>query len=168
MVRCGYALAMKMRPGFLLVCLAGLLGVGGCAKPARKADPAPQHPYRAPHQGTIVVLGRDEFHVEFVRDPQTGTLTAYLFDSTVKIPVRSKSSGFEVVATVGGEKRPLAFTPQPDTARNEAPGDTARFTAQADWLKSTSKFEAELSSIKLLNTTFLRVKFPFPAGNEKH
>jgi hypothetical protein len=155
------------RLGILLICLAALCWAGGCAKPARQADAAPGHPYRAPHQGTIVALGRDEFHVEFVRDSKAGTLTAYLFDGTMTIPVRSKSSGFEVVATVGGEKRSLTFTPQPDTARDEAPGDTARFAAHADWLKSTSKFEAELSSIKLLNTTFLRVKFPFPEGNEK-
>jgi hypothetical protein len=160
-----YIRHVRTRPALLFLCLVSLL-VAGCAKGSRAPETKPQHPYRAPHQGTIVVLGRDEFHLELVRDAAAGTVTAYLFNETVTIPVRSKSSGFEIIATVDGQKRTLAFTPQPDATRGETAGDTARFSAGAGWLKTTPKFEAEIPLIKLLNTTFLHVKFPFPAGNE--
>jgi hypothetical protein len=157
---------VSIRLTFLFLCLVSLLATG-CTQRSRSAELKTQHPYRAPHQGTIVMLGRDEFHLELVRDATAGTMTAYLFNETVTIPVRSKSSGFEIIATVGGQKRTLAFSPQPDPARSETVGDTARFVAEAAWLKTTPKFEAEIPLIKLLNATFLHVKFPFPAGNEE-
>ena len=45
-------------------------------------------------------------------------------------------------------------------------GDTAQFEAQADWLKTTKTFDAEVKSITVRGKAFAGVKFNFPKGNE--
>ena len=148
-----------------------VLSVGalpGCTKapPAGAGLAAPNHSYNAPHGGTIVRLGREEYHLEFVRDPMTSRLTAYVLDAESTQATRTRASSFELVATVDGEKRPLTFVAAPDSAQGEAVGDSSRFESQADWLRTSSTFEAELVSLKISNTTFLRLRFSFPQGNE--
>jgi hypothetical protein len=150
----------------LLIVLFGLtLAACGQRHAIDTANP-PTRNVAAPHGGTLVTLGREEFHLEFVRDVAAGRLTVYLYDSLLSIPVRSRAPGFELLATVGGESRSLTFVPVANAARHETVGDTACFAAEDEWLKSESRFDAVLPSIKLLNTTFLRVSFPFPAGNK--
>lgn len=150
----------------LLLVLFGL-NLAACGqRPAADAATAAQ-PNVAPHGGTIVALGRAEFHLEFVRDAAAGRITVYLYDSSLSIPVRSRASGFELLATVRGESHSLNFVPVANAARHETAGDTACFAAEAEWLKNESRFDAVLPAIKLLNTTFLRVSFSFPSGNEK-
>jgi hypothetical protein len=140
----------------------------GCTKapPAGAGLAPPNHSYHAPHGGTIVRLGREEYHLEFVRDPISSRLTAYVLDTESKQAIQIRASSFELIASVDGEKRPLTFVAAPDHAQSEAVGDCSRFESQANWLRTASAFEAELVSLKISNTTFLRQRFSFPQGNE--
>lgn len=148
-------------------------GAAGCAKKDAHAGhdhaaaaPA-KHEHHAPHDGTAIVLGKEEYHLEFVLDAATGKLTAYVLDGELENFIRVKAPAFEVVATVGAEKKPLTFQAIANPATGEAVGDTSQFEAQADWLKTTKAFDAELAALKIRNATFLRVKFNFPKGNDK-
>jgi hypothetical protein len=151
---------------FAVVCLA--IAFGACSD---RSDPArvikAKHEYHAPHGGTIVRLGREEYHLEFVRDTAAGKLTVYVLDSNAQLAVRTRETSLELVATIGAEKRPLALQAVPDATAGETIGDASRFEAQADWLKTTGRFDAELARIKIRNLTFLRVPFHFPRGNER-
>ncbi|HZP60455.1 MAG TPA: hypothetical protein VFB27_09050 [Opitutaceae bacterium] len=137
--------------------------LGGCAK---KPETAAAPKDRPPHGGTPVAIGDDEYHVEFVLDPGTGTLSAYLLDDEMEEFVRSNMASFEVTATAGGGAHTLVFKPVANPATGETVGDTALFTAQADWLKTTKEFAGVIKSVTLDGTTFTDIDFDFPRGNE--
>ena len=139
-----------------------------CAKappPAPSAAPS-HHEHHAPHAGTPVALGHEEYHLELVRDAASGKLTAYVLDGEMEEFIRIKALAFDVEATVAGEKRPLQFQAVANSATGETVGDTSCFEAQADWLKVTASFDATLATLKIKNTTFLKVAFNFPKGND--
>jgi hypothetical protein len=124
------------------------------------------HEHHAPHAGTPVVLGHEEYHLELVRDAATGKLAAYILDGEMEEFIRVKASAFDVEATVGGERRPLTFQAVANSATGETVGDTSCFEVQADWLRTTASFDATLAMLKIKNTTFLKVAFNFPKGND--
>lgn len=152
------------KTGLLFFVLAAVLALGGCAK---KPEPVGMHQDRLPHGGTPVAIGdEDEYHIEFVLDAASGTLSAYLLDDEMEGFVRSDMPSFEVTAKTGGAERTLVFRPVANPATGETVGDTALFTAQAGWLKTTKEFDAVIKSVTLDGTTFTDVDFNFPKGNE--
>jgi hypothetical protein len=126
----------------------------------------PKHEHHPPHGGTPVVLGDEIYHLELVRDESTGKLQAFVFDGELENFIRSAASSFEVVATVGGVSKTLVFRAVANPATGETPGDSSLFEAQADWLKSTSQFDAVLKTLTVRGTTFTDVRFNFPKGND--
>ncbi|HXA80329.1 MAG TPA: hypothetical protein VNV14_03585, partial [Opitutaceae bacterium] len=72
------------------------LALGGCAK----KEMVGLHKAQPPHGGTPVALG-ESYNFEFVLDPASGTLSAYLLDDEMEEFVRSNMTSFEVTAKVG-------------------------------------------------------------------
>jgi hypothetical protein len=148
------------------------LTVAGCTK---QADPSPapagqttaKHEHQAPHGGTPVVLGNETYHLELVRDAATGTLSAYILDGEMEKFIRVPAASFEIVATVGGVKRPLQFNAVASSITGETVGNTAQFDAQAEWLKTTPAFDAVLTSLEIRGAKFANIAFNFPKGNDK-
>jgi hypothetical protein len=161
---------VKAIKAILLVLVLGLVALGielwSRQQPGRARSLKMAHAYSAPHGGTIVQLGRDEFHLELVHDPAAGKLIVYLLDHEAKQPVRARSTSFDLVVKAGGEARTLNFMAIANPA-GAASTEATRFEAQAEWLKTTRRFEAELPYLKIGSTTFLRQTFRFPEGNEK-
>ena len=139
--------------------LATALVLGGCAK----KEQVGLHKNQPPHGGTSVALG-ENYNVEFVLDPASGMLSAYLLDDEMEEFVRSNMTSFEVTAKVGGVEQTLVFKPVANPATGETVGDTSLFTAQAGWLKTTTAFDAVIKSVTLDGTTFSNVAFNFPKG----
>ncbi|HEV8073615.1 MAG TPA: hypothetical protein VGP21_05725 [Opitutaceae bacterium] len=135
------------------------LVLGGCAK----KETVGLHQDQPPHGGTPVALGED-YNFEFVLDAASGTLSAYVLDDEMEEFVRSGMPSFEVTAKVGGAEQTLVFKPVANPATGETVGDTALFTAHADWLKTTKTFDAVIKSVTLDGTTFSNVVFNFPKG----
>ena len=143
------------------------LAATGCGDRSNAAASAKaKHEFHAPHGGTIIRLGREEYHLELVRDATAGRLTAYILDGEALNPVRTRASSFDIVSGPATAKRVLTFNAVEDPKTGETIGDTSRFAAEADWLKTTGRFDGELSLLKIASTTFLRVPISFPAGNE--
>lgn len=147
--------------------------LSACGKPEHPHDhgtakalaPA-KHEHHAPHDGTAVVLGDEIYHLELVLDAAAGKLQAYVLDGEMENFIRCPAPSFEVIATVNGEKRPLLFQAVADAATGEKVGDTALYETQADWLKSTPKFDAVLTALTVRGTPFTAVRFNFPLGND--
>jgi hypothetical protein len=144
----------------LSVMLAAALVLGGC----EKKEAMGLHKDQPPHGGTPVALG-ENYHIEFVLDVESGTLSAYILDDEMEEFVRSNMPSFEVAVKVGGAEQTLVFKPVANPATGETVGDTALFTAQAGWLKTTKVFDAVIKSVTLDGTTFTNVTFNFPKGS---
>jgi hypothetical protein len=140
--------------------LVAVLLLGGCAK----KEAVGLHKDQPPHGGTPVALG-DNYHIEFVLDAASGTLSAYILDDEMEEFVRTDMRSFEVTAKINGVEQALKFNAVANPATGETVGDTAQFTAQADWLKTTKTFDAVIKSVTLDGTTFSHVAFNFPNGS---
>ncbi|HTO05162.1 MAG TPA: hypothetical protein VL069_15740 [Opitutus sp.] len=142
----------------------------GCAKKSsdETAHAEHAHHHASPHGGTAVVLGDEVYQLEFVLDEPTGTMTAYVLDGHMEKFIRINVLSFEVVATVDAERRPLIFQATANEATGEIVGDTSQFTAQADWLKTTAVFDAQITELTIRGRSFSEVTFNFPAGNHQH
>jgi hypothetical protein len=147
---------------FLNIMLIAVLVLGGCAK---NTETVSIHKDQPPHGGTPVALG-ENYHIEFVLDAASGTLSAYILDDEMEEFVRSDMPSFEMTAKVGNTEQTLVFKPVANPATGETVGNTALFTAQAGWLKTTKAFDAVIKSVTLDGTTFTDVKFNYPKGND--
>lgn len=154
----------KLSATLLLIAL-GLLTACSKSSPTTSAAPS-RHDHHPPHGGTPVVLGHEAYHLELVRDSIGGTFQAYLFDGEMEFFVRASVPSFEISAIVNGQPQTLIFLPVANPATGETTGDTALYTAQAEWLKTTPAFDATLKSLTIRGTTFSNVKFNFPSGND--
>jgi len=156
----------------LFTVLVSLLFTTGCSKKSADSAGSPdsekphKHEHKPPHGGTPVVLGKEIYHVEFVLEPETGKLQAFVFDGEMENFIRSSVPALEVVADVAGKPQTLTLNAVPNSATGETVGDTALFETQASWLKVTKEFDAVLRSITIRGTTFTDVKFNFPKGND--
>ncbi len=142
----------------------------GCSKAptlAASPGPAPAHHHHPPHGGTPVVLGDEDYHVELVLDESTGKLQAFVLDGEMENFVRSSSPTIVVTATVDGTPRDVALAAVPNPETGETVGDTSLFEGQADWLKTTPRFDAVLKGVVVRGTAYGDVKFNFPKGNDK-
>jgi hypothetical protein len=110
--------------------LAGLLAAG-CAKSHDHAhhddDDEHEHSHEPRHGGVAVVLGDEEFHVEFAHGEQPGSLLAYFFDGHMENYVRVATPAFPAIANIGGESRAVTFAAVASAASGETVGDTALF-----------------------------------------
>lgn len=121
------------------------------------------HSHEAPHGGAPVVLGDEAFHLEFVRDAEAGTLSAYVLDGHMENFVRVTNAAIALRIQDG---EPLALAAIANTATGETVGDTSQFQARAEWLLTTSNFTAIIPAITIRGTTFTNVSFSYPEGNE--
>ena len=141
----------------------------GCHQKTPDAPQKPavaKHQHIPPHQGTPVVLGNEEHHVEFVRDAAAGTLQAYVMDGELEDFVRVKQNSFEGVAAFRGGRHPLKFEAVPNNATGETVGDTSLFEAKADWLGAESNFDVTIDELTVRGKTYQSIKFNFPKGND--
>ena len=80
--------------------------------------------------------------------------------------MRSAAPSIAITATAGGTTHELELAAVPNPETGETVGDTALFEVQADWLKSTPRFDGVLRSITIRGTTYSAVPFNFPMGND--
>jgi hypothetical protein len=149
---------------FLILSLAAFAGCSRGGSGGSANAPAPHD--EPPHGGTPVVLGKEAYHIELVRDANAGKIDAYLLDGEMEDFVRTAVASFDVVATVDGKQKTLVFRAMPNPATGETVGDTSCFEARADWITTTPAFDAVLARIEVRGTSFENVAFNFPRGND--
>ena len=104
--------------------------------------------------------------MEILREAESGKLKLWVLDGHLENFIRVKIESFEVKAAFGDRAESLTFLAMPNSATGETVGDTSYFEAQADWLKETGKFTAEIVSLDIRGSKFEGVKFDYPKGNE--
>lgn len=151
-----------LRP-FLLVSLSALaLSLAACGKkssePAQTGDAHTHaHLHQAPHGGTLVPLGEHQFNLEFVHDATAGKLTAYLLDAHAENFIRSPLAAIDLMVERKGTPTPLSLVAVANTATGETVGNTAQFTAEAEWLKDAGPLQLTIPVLMFRNATFTNI-----------
>ena len=85
------------------------------------------HAEEGPHHGSLIELGKEEYHAELVHDDDAGTVTVYLLDSSAKGAVPIEASEIKVNLSHDGsaEQFSLAASPQP----NDPSGKSSKFAS---------------------------------------
>ena len=156
-----------MKTLFALLAAASFATFTGC-KPSTANSHSHSHAghhHEPPHGGTAIELGEEEAHLEFVLDASSGKLTCYVLKAHMAGFQRITQPALELAATVGGKAESLSLQAVANAATGEKPGDTSQFEAQAEWLKTTKSFDAELKSINVRGKDYPAQKFNFPKGS---
>ena len=87
--------------------LAGLMvGCGPRADEGKPPAPPARHEHVAPHGGTAVELGKEEFHLELVLDTTAGRLTGYVLDGELESFVRIPAPSLRLNVRLNGVDQP--------------------------------------------------------------
>ena len=128
---------------YLVAALVSLCGVLGCnqsdsgAKPESNSSlamdmPPPatvevhSHPTEGPHHGTLIELGKEEYHAELVHDDKT--VTIYILDSAAKTAVPIDS--LELVINLVHDGKPEQFKLAASPDAGDPSGKSSRFALQ--------------------------------------
>lgn len=158
-----------MKMNLFAFLLASILW-SGCQKPPPPSTGQDSlghdHTHEPPHGGTVVALGGEEFHLEFVLDAGTNRIQAFVLDGHMHEFVRIPAPEFEVLAKLPGTNATLTFKAVTKSETGETVGNTALFEATADWLRTNRTFDAELKDLVIGGKQYTSVPFHFPNGNE--
>ncbi|MBN8604927.1 MAG: hypothetical protein J0M26_28260 [Planctomycetes bacterium] len=128
---------------YLVAALVGLCGVLGCnqsdsgAKPESNSSlsmdmPPPatvevhSHPTEGPHHGTLIELGKEEYHAELVHDDKT--VTIYILDSAAKAAVPIDAQELVINLVHAGKPEQFKLAASPDAG--DPSGKSSRFSLQ--------------------------------------
>jgi hypothetical protein len=128
------------------------------SEPPAATAVASEHEHEAPHKGTLVELGEEFAHLELVRDPAAGTLTAYVLDGEVERPIRLSQAaiGLRLEAPAA---RYLDLVGRGNALTGEKPGDTSEFVAADDVFKGPGPSKGVVVAVTVRGNTFKDVPF---------
>lgn len=121
----------------MLLTVALLPLAGGCRNSGGEGDAkhdsaaggghGHSHDDVGPHEGHLIEVGEEEYHVEWVHDDEEGTITFYLLDGNAKeeVPIAARDFVLELV----NEEEPSAEPLRPMLTAVGASGDEGK-TAQ--------------------------------------
>lgn len=130
---------------FATIAATALLGTcigfaGGCTESAPKAKPANvestgggqdhaehAHPSTGPHSGTLIELGKEEYHAELVHDANASTVTIYILghDAQKAVAIDAKEIRINIRHDAEGAQFELAAAPQD----GDEAGQASRFVS---------------------------------------
>lgn len=124
------------------------------------------HEHRAPHGGTLVVLGEEFAHLEVVLDAAKERLTVYALDGEAEQSVSLAQKEIEIEVEKP-QKFAIKLEPKGNALTGETKGATSEFVGQNERLRNSKEFNASVKSITIRGREFKNVSFNFPKGNEE-
>jgi len=119
--------------GYSALCLtlsAALVGAAGCGKvPVKPTGSAAvhNHPAKGPHGGSLIELGKEEYHVEMLHDDATHTVTFYVLDASATKAVPIDATEVVVNLKHGGKPEQFKVAAKADTT--DLAGKSSRFVS---------------------------------------
>lgn len=100
----------------------------GTPTPKEEGPGAHDHPTKGPHGGSLIELGKEEFHAELLHDELGGTVTIYVLDSKAKtaVPISATEVVINLKHDGKGEQFKLAASPQ----ESDEKGKSSRFVSK--------------------------------------
>lgn len=116
----------------------------------------------SPHGGTLVKLGTAG-HLEFVHDPSSGLLTAYILDAAgqavTRIPARTITLE---VTPAGGTATTVTLTSTANGLTGDTVGNSSQFGGTSAALKGVTAFTGVVKQAVVGGQTFKDVAFGYP------
>jgi hypothetical protein len=126
------------------------------------------HSHAAPRGGTLVEVGDHAAQMEFILDPPSGRLAAFLLDGCAEKPVRIAQPALELDTTVtsGTDTTTVAVTlfAVANPLTGEKAGDTSQFEGAADALRGASAFDATVREVVVHGSKVRDIRFGYPKG----
>lgn len=110
---------------FSTVCVLSFAAQAIGAPPAAKAA-APDHVEVGPHKGTLIELGEEEYHAEFVVDEKTHGVSIFLLDGAAKNYVAIPSK--EITVTLKHDGNTETFKLKAKPQKSDSAGMSSMFT----------------------------------------
>ena len=104
--------------GVFVAGVAGMLALPVSAT-AEKPVHAHVHPTEGPHHGSLIELGRENYHAELVHDMATHTITIYLLDGAAENAVTIPAKQLSLNLLVAGKPQQFQLTAQPQPTDQE-------------------------------------------------
>lgn len=115
-----------------------------------------------PHGGTTVQVGASA-KLEFVLDPSSGLLTAYVLDGMGMSTQRTTAQTIELEVTpTGGQAAPLSLASTANGLTGDTVGNSSQFGGTLPALKGASTFTGVVKSFTLNGQTVSGVAFSYP------
>jgi hypothetical protein len=150
-----------------LLLVASLLSLAGCGKKhdehAHDEHGEHGHSHDPRHGGVAVVLGNEEFHVEFTHGETTGVLQAYFLDGHMENYIRLAAPAFDASAEFGGAKVPVKFLAVANAASDEKIGDTSLFEAIVPGLAGRPVVTLTVPELTVKGSSYRDVNATIPA-----
>ena len=127
------------------------------------------HHHEPPHGGTVIRLGDESFHMEWVKDLEAGIMRCFIMDGHLEKFIRITQVSFDVsVHPADGPRLQWTFHAAENRATGEQVGDTSEFHAQLSALPNKNTFEGNILAVHISGQQFENVAFKYPEGNETH
>jgi hypothetical protein len=91
-----------------------------------------EHPSEGPHHGSLIELGKEEFHAELVHNDQS--VTIYVLDSAAKNSIPIDASEVMINLLMGGKPAQFKLAASPEV--NDPSGKSSRFVSSDSELAS--------------------------------
>jgi len=128
-----YIQAVQKLDALLLaaICAVSMAVLAFGAPPAARAD-THKHAEVGPHKGTLIELGEEEYHAEFVLDEKTHTVSIYLMDGAVKNYVAIPTK--EITVTLKHDGKTESFKLKAKPQKTDPAGLSSMFTLKDEEL----------------------------------
>ena len=109
--------------------MCGLAAVAGRLDAGPAATHAHSHASEGPHHGSLIELGREDYHAELVHDDATDTVTVYILDAsaTKSVPITAQ----QLTLNMRAAGKPQQFTLVARPQQGEGGGSASAFTARS-------------------------------------
>lgn len=146
---------------------------------AAAADAEHAHAHTAPHGGSLVCVGEHLAHLEWVLNPDAGTLDLYVLDGGASAGVRVAAPQVELAVQPtrdgqpAGERFTVQLAGRASALTGEKEGDTSHFSVTAAALRGVREFSGEVAGLTIKGVRFEGLTFdvtaaeaPLPAAGE--
>ncbi len=122
---------MKKSAIFIPIVVLAVVGCGSSPPPTKDTThtehAVDDHPSEGPHGGSLIELGTEEYHAEFVHDDAAKSVTIYILDSTAK--VNEPIDAAEITINLQHEGRGEQFTLSASADSSDPVGKSSRFVS---------------------------------------
>ncbi len=116
----------------------------------------------APHGGTVLKLGPTA-SLEFVHDPSSGLLTAYVLDGPSTKTMRIPAKAIDLQITLpAGSKVDLSLASTANGLTGDAVGNSSQFGGTQAALKGVTVFSGVVKALSAGGQTYSNVNFDYP------